>query len=60
MHDKARDAIGHLCDRTGCLDMAVVNRLFDEHLKNQRDNGFILWKLMMLALWQKQFEVDFG
>lgn len=60
MHDKARDAIGNLSDRTGCLDMTVVDRMFDEHSKNQRDNGFILWKLMMLALWQKQFKVDFG
>lgn len=53
LHDFAREAIldGGLASRFG-MDGAALGRLLEEHKSERRDNGFLLWKLLQLALWR--------
>jgi asparagine synthase (glutamine-hydrolysing) len=44
--------------RTGILDPAVVERLWDEHLSGRRDNGRILWCILTLLIWFEIFVFD--
>jgi len=44
---------------THLFDLPTVRNLFDQHLRKQRDHGFLLWKTMNLALWQQQYRVSF-
>lgn len=37
--------------RRDLLDMAVLERMTTEHVNRRRDNGFLLWKALNLALW---------
>ena len=37
--------------RDGLLDRGVVGKLLDEHVSRSRENGFVLWKALNLALW---------
>ena len=39
----------------GLLDMAVVQRLLDEHAGGQRDHNRALWALLSLEEWHRQF-----
>lgn len=36
-------------------DTGIILKLLDEHRTRRRDNGYRLWALLMLALWQKQW-----
>jgi asparagine synthase (glutamine-hydrolysing) len=35
----------------------AVKQLWQEHQSRQRDHGTILWSLLMLALWQKEYQL---
>ena len=37
------------------LDRTVVSRCIDEHVAGRRDNGFLLYKLLQLALWHRAY-----
>ncbi len=41
----------------GILDRNAVQQCMDEHIDGRRDNGFLLWKLLNLALWYR-FYID--
>ena len=42
----------------GLLDRAVVERCIGEHARGERDNGFLLYKLLNLALWHREYRVQ--
>jgi len=54
--DYARSAIldggGELVDRS------AMEQAFREHIDGRRNNGFILWKLLNLALWVRFYQPD--
>jgi asparagine synthase (glutamine-hydrolysing) len=54
LHDLARDAIlsGDFLLRFG-FERAAVARALEQHRTGYRDRGFILWKLLQLALWSR-------
>lgn len=33
------------------LNVEEINNIFDEHLKNKGNHGFILWKVLILCVW---------
>jgi asparagine synthase (glutamine-hydrolysing) len=37
------------------LNAAEVRKLFLEHTSGERNNGQLLWSLLNLALWERQF-----
>ncbi len=37
------------------LNAAEVRKLFLEHTNGERNNGQLLWSLLNLALWERQF-----
>jgi asparagine synthase (glutamine-hydrolysing) len=41
-------------ERGGLLRPAAVTALLEEHLGRRRDNGRLLWNLLMLQLWQSR------
>lgn len=55
LHALARDALlsRDYLTRFGFRKAAVEQALLD-HRSHRRDNGFMLWKLLQLALWDKQ------
>jgi asparagine synthase (glutamine-hydrolysing) len=36
------------------LDVAVIRRLFDDHLAGRADRGHQLWTLLTLELWMRK------
>jgi len=54
--DYARSAI--LDGGAGLIDRAAVESAFREHIDGRRNHGFILWKLLNLALWMRFYEPD--
>lgn len=40
------------------IDKPFVNSLVDQHLAGTMDHGFLLWKLMQLAMWMEEYEVS--
>jgi asparagine synthase (glutamine-hydrolysing) len=38
------------------IDTRFMGRLLEEHKKNMGRNGFLLWKVMILALWINKYE----
>jgi len=54
--DYARSA---LLDSTapvaGLLDHAAIEKALTEHIAGRRNHGFILWKLLNLAIWVRQY-----
>jgi asparagine synthase (glutamine-hydrolysing) len=55
LHGFARAAIldGSFVGRFG-LDRTRLETALDEHRTRRRDRGFLLWKLLQLALWSRQ------
>ena len=41
-------------DRFG-IDDARLEKVFDDHESGRRDRGFLLWKLLQLSLWSRQY-----
>jgi asparagine synthase (glutamine-hydrolysing) len=39
------------------LSLATVNRLWQEHQNRHFDHGTVLWSLLMLALWQREYQM---
>lgn len=37
------------------MDRAHLERTFDEHRSGRRDRGFLLWKMLQLALWSREY-----
>jgi asparagine synthase (glutamine-hydrolysing) len=37
------------------FDRARLDRALTEHRAKRREHGFLLWKLLQLALWSKQY-----
>jgi len=37
------------------LEPAVVRRVWDEHLSGKADHGTLLWSLLMLSLWHREY-----
>lgn len=37
------------------LDQAVLRRIWDEHQGGRRNHGTLLWSLLMLALWHREY-----
>jgi asparagine synthase (glutamine-hydrolysing) len=56
LHGFARAAIldGAFVERFG-LDRARLETALGEHRSRRRDRGFLLWKLLQLSLWSRQF-----
>ncbi len=52
----ARDAILDVgFARKFGIDRSAVERSFEEHERGRRERGFILWKLLQLALWSREY-----
>lgn len=47
-----------LCDEwlSGYLDIAAVRRVWQEHQDRKHDHGSVLWSMLMLALWQREYQ----
>ena len=45
-------------ERTGFLEWAGVDRLWQEHLGRKRDNGRALWSILTLLIWFDLFVYD--
>jgi asparagine synthase (glutamine-hydrolysing) len=56
LHEFARAAIleGAFVERFG-LDRARLDTVLAEHRSRRRDRGFLLWKLLQLSLWSRQY-----
>lgn len=39
----------------GVLDRGTLETCIDEHTSGRRNNGFLLWKLLNLAIWQRAY-----
>ena len=39
------------------LSISTVQRLWQEHQNKSRDHGTILWSLLMLGLWQREYQL---
>ena len=37
------------------LDRVKLERSFDDHRSGRRDRGFLLWKMLQLALWSREY-----
>ena len=37
------------------MDRVRIERTFDEHRSGRRDRGFLLWKMLQLALWSREY-----
>jgi hypothetical protein len=37
------------------MDRARLESALQEHRSRRRDRGFLLWKLLQLALWSKEY-----
>ena len=48
----------HATRRIGLFDNEAVARCFQEHLDRRRDNGILLYKLLNLALWFKEYRLS--
>jgi hypothetical protein len=35
------------------FDEPILTQCIDEHVAGQRDHGFLLYKMLMLALWHR-------
>ncbi|MDI9244997.1 asparagine synthase (glutamine-hydrolyzing) [Marinobacter sp. CHS3-4] len=57
LHDFSRDMIlnTRFLQRFG-FDRSSVERAFKEHRSQRRERGFLLWKLLQLALWAEKDE----
>lgn len=45
---------------TALCDAKVIQTLLDEHSSGRADHGFLLWKLLHLALWMDRYNVAVG
>lgn len=52
------DSIGGLVDK-GILTKQEVRKLIDKHVSSQQDNGFMLWKLLLLGIWINENKLVF-
>ena len=48
----------HATRHSGLFDNEAVARCFQEHLDRRRDNGMLLYKLLNLALWFKEYRLS--
>jgi len=40
------------------FDNEVLSTKINEHINRKKDNGFLLWKSLNLALWLKEYKVE--
>lgn len=54
LHDFARSSVlaGDCLTSLG-FERSIVERAFDDHRRGRRDCGFMLWKILQLALWHE-------
>lgn len=44
----------------GVLNSAAIQAMYDQHVSNQRDRSFLLWKLLNFMIWANRTEVSFA
>jgi asparagine synthase (glutamine-hydrolysing) len=49
--------LDHTTLENGFFDRGRLERSIAEHMNGVRDNGFLLWKLLNLRLWSRQYRV---
>ena len=47
--------LSHRALQRGYFEPCVVRELLDEHLGGQADHRYLLWNLLMLELWNREF-----
>ena len=42
------------------FNSAAIQAMYDQHVSNQRDRSFLLWKLLNFMIWANRTEVSFA
>lgn len=53
------DSIDSANIRTSIFSTAAIKDAFDKHLAGSEDNGFLLWKILNLAIWINKNDLEF-